>query len=176
LELAPHCRHLDGFSDEGPLTGDAHHAARSAARAALPLPQRRRAQHAFLDAAAAAGIVSVHECAGPTISGEQDLTELLQLGSEPTRPEVIGYWGELDAIDTARRLGAHGLAGDLFADGALGSHTAALRSPYHDRSHTTGTRYLDPDTIGEHIVACTRANLQAGFHVIGDAAVDAVVA
>src|SRR5699024_2486199 len=110
-----------------------------------------------------------------TISSEQDLTELLELGADPTRPEVIGYWGETAAIDTARRLGARGLAGDLFVDGALGSHTAALHAPYHDTPDSRGTRHLDAETIGEHIAACTEASLQAGFHVIGDAAITDVI-
>ncbi|WP_027929824.1 amidohydrolase [Amycolatopsis thermoflava] len=172
---APAARDAAGWSPDGPLTRDAHHHVRAAVRAALTREQRRRAQEAFLRLAAARGIVSVHECAGPDISGEDDLADLLALAAEPGHPEVIGYWGELDAVDTARRLGARGLAGDLFADGALGSHTAALHEPYLDEPGSTGARYLDADTIAGHLIACTEAGLQAGFHVIGDAAVAEVV-
>ncbi|MFD4190392.1 amidohydrolase [Amycolatopsis thermoflava] len=175
VELAPAARDAAGWSPDGPLTRDAHHHVRAAVRAALTREQRRRAQEAFLRLAAARGIVSVHECAGPDISGEDDLADLLALAAEPGHPEVIGYWGELDAVDTARRLGARGLAGDLFADGALGSHTAALHEPYLDEPGSTGARYLDADTIAGHLIACTEAGLQAGFHVIGDAAVAEVV-
>src|SRR5699024_6768728 len=57
-----------------------------------------------------------------------------------------------------------------FADGALGSHTAALRKPYTDCPGTSGASYLDAEAIGEHVAVCTEAGLQAGFHVIGDAA------
>ncbi|NEC53027.1 amidohydrolase family protein, partial [Actinospica acidiphila] len=64
--------------------------------------------------------------------------------------------------------------GDLFADGALGSHTACLHDPYADAAHT-GTAHLDADAVAAHVVACTEAGLQAGFHAIGDAAVTAVV-
>ncbi|MGH3881291.1 MAG: amidohydrolase family protein, partial [Actinophytocola sp.] len=71
---------------------------------------------------------------------------------------------------------ARGLAGDLFVDGALGSRTAALREPYADAPVTTGVRYLDSERIAEHLVACSEAEVQAGFHVIGDAALSAVVA
>src|SRR5208337_3780156 len=39
-----------------------------------------------------------------------------------------------------------------------------------------GTCYLDPDAIEAHVRACTQAGVTAGFHVIGDAAVSAVVA
>ncbi|GAA3798639.1 amidohydrolase [Amycolatopsis tucumanensis] len=175
VELAPAARDAAGWSPDGPLTRDAHHHVRAAVRAALTREQRRRAQEAFLRLAAARGIVSVHECAGPDISGEDDLADLLALAAEPGHPEVVAYWGELDAVDTARRLGARGLAGDLFADGALGSRTAALHEPYLDAPGSTGARYLDADTIAAHLVACTEAGLQAGFHVIGDAAVAEVV-
>ncbi|MEV4052833.1 amidohydrolase [Amycolatopsis sp. NPDC049688] len=173
VELAPAAEKADGWSSDGPLTRAAHHAVRAAVRAAVTPEQRERAQRAFLAEAAKQGIVSVHECAGPDISGRDDLTALLALAG-PGTPEVVGYWGELGAVETARALGARGLAGDLFVDGALGSHTAALSEPYADHPGA-GTLYLDAHRIAEHLATCTEAGLQAGFHVIGDAAVGEVV-
>ncbi|TVT21377.1 amidohydrolase [Amycolatopsis acidiphila] len=175
VDLAPEARDAEGWSPEGPLARDAHHRVRTAMQAAITGEQRRRAQDAFLRRAAERGIVSVHECAGPDISGEADLADLLALAAEPGRPEVTGYWGETGAVDLARRHGLRGLAGDLFVDGALGSHTAALRDPYTDHPTSTGARYLDADAIAAHVVTCTEAGLQAGFHVIGDAGVTEVV-
>src|SRR5699024_351991 len=89
---------------------------------------------------------------------------------------VIGYWGELGAVHRAREIGAHGLAGDLFVDGAVGSRTAALREPYTDDPGSSGVLYLDAEAIAEHLVDCTQHGMQAGFHVIGDAAVAEVCA
>jgi predicted amidohydrolase YtcJ len=94
--------------------------------------------------------------------------------------EVVGYWGEpVSAAEQARELmkltGARGLAGDLFVDGALGSHTAWLHQPYADHPDGCGNSYLDVDAIEAHLSACTEAGITAGFHVIGDAAVSAVV-
>ncbi|OHV05913.1 amidohydrolase [Mycobacterium talmoniae] len=160
-----------------PLTGDAHHRVRAAARDLLTAAQRAEARTAALDAAAAHGIVAVHECAGPDIGGLDDWRELRGLDHGV---EVIGYWGEaVTSAAQARELlehtGAHGLAGDLFVDGALGSHTAWLHEPYIDAPHRTGTCYLDTDTITAHLWACTEAGITAGFHVIGDAAVAAAV-
>lgn len=175
VALAPGVHGTPGWSADGPLTRDAHHRVRAAMREAITPDQRHEAQRAFLAEAAAQGIVSVHECAGPDISGADDLTDLLTLAAEPGLPEVVGYWGERGGIDTARAVGARGVAGDLFVDGALGSRTAALREPYTDAPGTSGTLYLDAAAIGEHIAACTEAGLQAGFHVIGDAAVAEVV-
>ncbi|MGV9428037.1 amidohydrolase [Streptomyces sp. NPDC003656] len=159
---------------DAPLTADDHHAVREAAFAALTPAQRAEAQRAALDRAASLGIGSVHECGGPAISSEDDFTGLLKLAAERPGPRVVGYWAEQD-VDKARALGALGAAGDLFVDGALGSHTACLHQPYADDTARTGTAYLDADAVAAHIVACTEAGLQAGFHAIGDAAVGAVV-
>ncbi|NXY97000.1 amidohydrolase [Streptomyces sp. BR123] len=156
-----------------PLTRDAHHAVRKAALAAVTPAQRAEAQRAALDHAASLGIGSVHECGGPEISSAEDFAGLLNLARERPGPRVFGYWADRD-LEQAKALGAIGAAGDLFADGALGSHTACLHDPYAD-AHTTGTGYLDAAEIAEHVTACTEAGLQAGFHAIGDAALTAVV-
>jgi Predicted metal-dependent hydrolase with the TIM-barrel fold len=72
--------------------------------------------------------------------------------------------------------GAHGLAGDLFVDGSIGSRTAALLTPYADAPACTGNRYLDAAAVGAHLAACTAAGVQAGFHVIGDGAAEILLA
>ncbi|MFE7891033.1 amidohydrolase [Streptomyces sp. NPDC057412] len=158
---------------DAPLVADAHHAVRATALAALTGAQRTEAQRAALEHAASLGIGTVHECGGPDISSEDDFTGLLRLAAQEPGPRVVGYWAEQD-VDKARELGAAGAAGDLFVDGALGSHTACLHEPYRDAGHT-GTAYLDAGAVAAHVVACTEAGLQAGFHAIGDAAVTAVV-
>ncbi|MFF9130983.1 amidohydrolase [Streptomyces sp. NPDC014806] len=168
LEMTPGLGLVDG-----PLTADAHHAVRATALGAITPAQRAEAQRAALAHAASLGIGSVHECAGPEISSEDDFTGLLRLAAEEPGPRVVGYWAEQD-VAKARELGAIGAAGDLFVDGALGSHTACLHEPYADAAHT-GTAYLDAGAVAAHVVACTEAGLQAGFHAIGDAAVTAVV-
>ncbi|MGX1268698.1 amidohydrolase [Streptomyces phaeoluteigriseus] len=172
LDLTPGIGATDGPLD-APLTAGAHHAVRAAAFAAVTPAQRAEAQRAALAHAASLGIGLVHECAGPEISSEDDFTALLRLAAEEPGPRVVGYWAEQD-VDKARELGALGAAGDLFVDGALGSHTACLHDAYTDAAHT-GTAYLDAVAVAAHVTACTEAGLQAGFHAIGDAAVTAVV-
>lgn len=176
LDLVPGVTGQAGYSPDGPLTRDAHHAVRAAALGAVTGEQRTRAQRAALAHAASLGIGSVHECGGPDISSEDDFAALLRLAAEEPGPRVVGYWAEAgeEGIERARALGALGAAGDLFADGSLGSHTACLHQPYADAGHT-GTAYLDAAAVAAHVVACTEAGIQAGFHAIGDAAVTAVV-
>ena len=172
---------VTGFAEQRPLVGDAHHVVRAAARELLTDDQRSRARVAALDAAAASGIVAVHECAGPEIGGLDDWHELRALGASTRGVEVVGYWGEaVTSPAQARALleetGAAGLAGDLFVDGALGSRTAWLHEPYADAPDRVGTCYLDLEAVNMHVRACTEAGATAGFHVIGEAAVSAVVA
>ncbi|MGW1534999.1 amidohydrolase [Streptomyces aureus] len=174
LDLVPGVTALAGYVPDGPLTRDAHHAVRAAALGAVGAVQRAEAQRAALAHAASLGIGTVHECAGPEISSEEDFTGLLRLAAEESGPRVVGYWADRD-VDRARALGAVGAAGDLFVDGSLGSHTACLHEPYGDADHT-GLAHLDTDAVAAHVVACTEAGLQAGFHAIGDAAVASVVA
>ncbi|MEV0092732.1 amidohydrolase [Streptomyces sp. NPDC050738] len=178
LDLVPGVTELAGYRPDAPLTGAAHHAVRAAAHAAVTPVQRTEAQRAALAHAASLGIGALHECGGPEISDEDDFTSLLKLAADEAGPRVFGYWAEEIAhakdAERIRELGAIGAAGDLFVDGSLGSHTACLHESYADALHT-GTAHLDAHAVAAHVVACTEAGLQAGFHAIGDAAVTAVV-
>jgi predicted amidohydrolase YtcJ len=175
LAAASEVRNEPGYRDDGLLTREAHHVARRVARDALSADQRRDAQRATRQRAAEVGIGCYHELAGPDISGEEDLREVLDLARTEPGPEVLGYWGELGGAERARELGTLGAAGDLFADGSIGSRTAALRTVYADADHT-GHAYLSAAQVRDHVAACARAGLQAGFHAIGDGALEAVVA
>ncbi|MEU0845877.1 amidohydrolase [Streptomyces sp. NPDC005962] len=178
LDRVPGITGRTGYHPDAPLTADAHHAVRAVAYASVTPGQREDAQRAALARAASVGIGSVHECAGPGISGEDDLTGLLRLAAAEPGPRVHGYWAEAVTgpadLEKVRALGAAGAAGDLFVDGALGSHTACLHQPYADAPHT-GTAYLDAAAVATHVAVCTEGGVQAGFHAIGDAAVSAVV-
>lgn len=166
-----------GYHPDEPLIAEAHHLVRGAARSLVSPASRTRAQLRALDAVASMGIVAIHENGGPEISG---LDDFLAIGGLDHPVEVRRYWGQAaENADHARELvaiaGADALGGDLFIDGAIGSRTAWLLEPYHDAPDVTGIDYLSPDTVLDHLRACTEAGLQAGFHVIGDAATETVV-
>ncbi|MGW2514476.1 amidohydrolase [Streptomyces scopuliridis] len=178
LDLVPGVTSLTGYHPDAPLTAAAHHAVRAAAHGSISARQRTEAQRAARARAAALGIGALHECGGPEISDEEDFTGLLRLAEDEPGPRVHGYWAERITDEKGARrvqeLGAVGAAGDLFVDGSLGSHTAALHEPYADAAHT-GTAQLDAAAVAAHVAFCTEAGLQAGFHAIGDAAISTVV-
>ncbi|HEU5427439.1 MAG TPA: amidohydrolase family protein [Actinocrinis sp.] len=188
LDAAPEARSAVGYADDGPLSRDAHHAVRAAALASITATQRADAQRATLRRAAELGIGALHECGGPQISGEDDFTGLLALAADPSNasPYVFGYWGELTDPIKAVELGGVGAGGDLFIDGAIGSHTACLREPYADAAESglgsattagyAGAAYLTAEQIGAFLVSCVEVQVQPGFHVIGDYGLDLLVA
>jgi predicted amidohydrolase YtcJ len=171
LAACPEARTLPGWAGDGLVRQDAHHLVRRTAQQTVTPAQRLAAQRTALDRAAQLGIACVHECGGPDINGEDDFVALLALDHAVER---IGYWGELGAVEKARELGAVGAAGDLFVDGAVGSRTACLHEDYADAAGR-GHGYLEREQVRDHVVACTGAGVQAGFHAIGDEAVQRVV-
>ena len=165
-----------GFSDEGLVSQDAHHACRVAANALFSDADRRSAAHQALRRAAALGVGTVHELGGPHLGPYADLARVADAGAD-LGLHVVGYWGEQASdqlVETMIGDGVRGLAGDLCVDGALGSRTAWLHQAYAD-DDSRGAQYLTVDEITDHLLRCTRAGLSGGFHCIGDAAVTAAV-
>lgn len=179
---------LEGWDGGALVRLRAHDVARDATRR-LDAGERERVQRRALSAAAAAGVAAVTECSAPHVGSAEDLRALRARSDGGDVPEVLAYWGALArdedearaALAEVEGAGVLGLAGDLCVDGSYGSRTAALRAPYADLRGTglpgdhAGVPHLGVDEIAAHLVACTRAGVQGGFHVIGDAACDALV-
>lgn len=173
LAKAPLIATAEGWNGAGRTERDANHHAREAGRALLTRAQRKAAIARALDAAAAVGIGQVHEMAAPHINDPEDLLLIRELAAERPGVTVVPYWGEHvsdGGVTRALELGAVGAAGDLNIDGAFGSRTAGLLEPYDDCAGHRGHVYLDAEAVAEHVIGCTKAGLQAGFHCIGDAA------
>lgn len=151
----------------GLLRGEANRVARRWILRAVPEAELSAARQAAAAHAASRGIACVHEMGGPDLMGAADL-DGWRTGDWPV--EVIAWWGGLDPAFAIQR-GLRRIGGDLFLDGSLGSHTAALTSPYRDRPDTTGWLEHDDDTLVRLFGDATRAGLQVGVHAIGDAAI-----
>ena len=163
----------DGWTPDGRAERDAHHAIRAVLADLVGPAERLAAARAACREMAGHGVVGFHENAAPHIGPDYELDLVRQAAAEAGLRATV-YWGELLAVAKARELGVQGLCGDLVADGALGSRTAALHQEYADRPGHHGHAYLTAEEVAEHVVTCTQAGLQAGFHCIGDAALDAV--
>lgn len=176
---------LDGYSAGGQVKRGAHTAARLATRQ-LPAAALRGYQQRALAEAAAHGYVGLAEMAAPHIGSVLDLQLAAAWNTDGDGggavPEILPYWGELaTSADHARSvldgLGVSvlGLAGDLNIDGSIGSRTAALRADYSDAPGERGSLYLSVPEAAAHLAACSLLGIQAGFHIIGDAGLDAAL-
>ena len=169
--LVPRLSELPGSTPDGRVERTAHHAVRDVLSELIGPEARLAAARDACRDLAAHGFVGFHENAAPHIGPEYEL-DLVRRAATETGLRATLYWGELMAVDKARVLGVAGLAGDLVADGAFGSRTAALATPYADSEGSCGHAYVTADQVRDHVVACTCAGLQAGFHAIGDAALE----
>ncbi|MGP7960934.1 amidohydrolase [Sanguibacter sp. A247] len=174
---------LPGWSHDGPVTGAAH------AAVSAHLTQQAQARHdelttLALRTAAERGIVAVHEMSLPSMDTRAGLADLIARTADPASglPLVVGYRGELcettSDVTALREAipGLTGVGGDLAVDGSLGSRTAALNVPYaDDPDGGAGTLHLSTEQITTHVLAATRAGVQAGFHAIGDRALQEVL-
>lgn len=184
LAHAAGLRGLDGF-DGGPRVRRAAHAAARQATRRLPEDVLRRHQRRALTEAAANGYVAVAEIGAPHIGGPGDLRMAVSWNSDNggvPAPEVLPYWGELATSEEHARsildqlgVAVRGLAGDLNIDGSIGSRTAALRAGYSDAPEESGSLYLTVEEAAAHLAACSLVGIQGGFHVIGDAGLDAAL-
>jgi predicted amidohydrolase YtcJ len=178
-------RGLEGYDGGARVNRLAHAAARQATRR-LPEEVLRRHQQRALAEAASHGYVALVEMGAPHIGGAEDLrvaqTWNADAGEGTPTPEILPYWGELASSEEHARsilgqLGpdVRGLAGDLNIDGSIGSRTAALRSGYSDAPDETGSLYLSVEEAAAHLAACSLTGIQGGFHIIGDAGLDAAL-
>lgn len=161
----------EGFDESGRVERAANHLVRDALGELIGPDQRRMEIAAALRTMAAKGIGAFHEMAAPHIGPLWELPIVREVAEELGLSATL-YWGEPGAFEHLGTYGLAGLAGDLNADGALGSRTAALREPYADRADHRGHAYLTAEQIAEHVIACTERNVQAGFHCIGDQALE----
>ncbi|WP_229996183.1 amidohydrolase family protein, partial [Arthrobacter sp. Bi26] len=172
---------LDGAAGSQVKRG-AHTAARLAARQ-LPADTLRTYQRRALAEAAANGYVALAEMAAPHIGSIEDLQLATAWNDGPDAvPEILPYWGELatsqehaQSILDGLGVSVLGLAGDLNIDGSIGSRTASLRADYADAPGERGNLYLSVAEAAAHLAACSLLGIQAGFHVIGDAGLDAAL-
>jgi predicted amidohydrolase YtcJ len=90
----------------------------------------------------------------------------------------------LDFFSEAAQLGLHSGYGDdflrigslkLFADGALGPHTAAMFDPYLGEPHNRGILILDGQKLFEFGRQAASCGLSLAVHAIGDLAIHAVL-
>ncbi len=161
----------------GQPTGIFTENARRLIDAAIPSPTPeswRQAARAAIADCARYGITAVHSCEGP--ESFRALSELEQAGELAVR---VWHMLPLRFLDEAVALGLRtGYGSDrlrighikMFADGALGSATAEMLTPYEGQPENYGVAATDTQTLLEAVGLAARHGLASAIHAIGDAA------
>jgi predicted amidohydrolase YtcJ len=141
----------------------------------LRADQRRRGILLVLSDAAKYGVTSAQD-----FSEWADFLVYAQLKDEGKLTLRITEWLPfLLPMDQLQNLRAEGGTTDpwlrtgalkAFADGALGSRTAAMLAPYSDDPSTSGILTNDPEKLRAMAIERDRAGFQLNFHAIGDRA------
>ncbi len=164
----------------GDPAGGLRETAETLVRSKVPPPtlvQRRRAAELALEDAAQHGLTSAQD----NSQWEDFLTyaDLEQQGKLTLRiTEWLPFPASLNLLEQHRlfhpsddpMLHTGMLKG--FMDGSVGSHTAALLSPYTDEPNNSGLPRYEQSKLDAMAEERAAAGFQMGFHAIGDRAVD----
>ncbi len=136
--------------------------------------QYRKALTAAMAHVAAQGITSVHHMG--TLEDYEVFKEMLESDGLKTRIYATAPLSQYKTIlEKQKELGLENpwlkLNGaKIFADGSLGSKTAAFMDPFLDEPDERGLLMDDPENMLKGILAADKAGLQVVVHAIGDRA------
>lgn len=150
---------------------------------AVPKPSLEAFEEACLLActkAVEAGLTGVHWLAEST----DEIQAIRKLDSEGKLPLRVYLGIPLKLLDRLANLGLpFEAAGSmvkmgfvkLFADGSLGSRTAALKEPYADDPNSKGLLLNSSKKLCQLVLKAHKAGFQVGVHAIGDRGIENVL-
>lgn len=164
-------------NSQGQPTGILFESAMQLVERILPVPTPQEVADAILEAQRALwqmGITGVHDfdqsrCfSALQILDQSNTLRLRVLKSIPLEnlPDAIRLGLRSGFGSSFLKIGAV----KLFADGALGPHTAAMFQPYENEPHNTGILLLDHEDIVEYGREAVQHGLSLAIHAIGDRA------
>jgi predicted amidohydrolase YtcJ len=149
---------------------------------AVPKPSLEALKEASLQActkAVEAGLTGVHWLAEST----DEIQAITELDSEEKLPLRVHLGIPFKLLDSLAKLGLTATPLEskvrigfikLFADGSLGSRTAALKEPYSDEPNSCGLLLHTKKKLRQLVTEAHKAGLQVAVHAIGDRAVENV--
>jgi len=138
--------------------------------------ERKQIKEYLLEAtkfAASCGITKLHAMEGELIFGDSEIPILLEM-RDKLHVKMSLHWNTFN-YKAVKKAGLKVIGGDIFLDGSIGSHTAAMNEPYFDEPDKKGLLFYKSEEIENFINACINEDLQVGFHAIGDRAIEQAI-
>jgi len=140
---------------------------------ALPAAEKRAADRRATALALREGALHLHVQLvglGARDAYAQEIAAMREAGAAKWHPKIC----ERDPA-LAKELGLPYVGGDVFLDGSIGSGTAAVSEPYHDRAGR-GTLMRSDEEVEAYFGEAERLGISAGVHAIGDRAIEQCLA
>jgi len=140
---------------------------------ALPASERHAADRRATELALREGALHLHVQFVGLPSREAyglEIAALREAGAAKWYPKIC----ERDPA-LAKELGLPFVGGDVFLDGSIGSGTAAVTEPYHDREGRGHLMHSDA-AVEAYFGDAERLGISAGVHAIGDRAIEQCLA
>ncbi len=118
------------------------------------------------------------------MEGALSLRLAQELGDAHALPLRLGYYLPVAQLPALREIGLRDGFGDamvrlhgikIFADGALGTRTAAMRAPYAGEPGNSGIITTPLEQMEREVAEATRGALGVAIHAIGDRAVQIAI-
>ncbi len=176
VDLPPETSGIERDADgvpTGRLFLDANWRAQATVLSALPQAMKREADRRATELALREGALHLHVQLVGLASREAYVAEIAAMrdaGAAKWHPKICERNPAL-----AKELGLPYVGGDVFLDGSIGSGTAAVSVPYHDRAGT-GTLMHDDTEVERYFGEAERLGISAGVHAIGDRAIEQCIA
>lgn len=119
-----------------------------------------------------------------TMEGSSSLRTLQHIAETHDLPIRVRYFLPVQQLAMIREIGIEsGFGNDMiaiagvkiFADGALGTRTAAVVEQYNDDHDNYGMLTTSPDAMQQQVAAALQAGLDVAIHAIGDRAVQVAI-
>jgi hypothetical protein len=177
VDLPPQTNGIERDERTGEPTGrlfnDANWRAQAKILRALPARLKREADKRATLLALREGALHLHVQLvglGPREAYVEEIGALRRAGAAKWYPKIC----ETDPA-LAKDLGLPYVGGDVFLDGSIGSGTAAVSEPYHDRAGN-GTLMRSDAEVETYFAEAERLGISAGVHAIGDRAIEQCLA
>lgn len=142
--------------------------------------ERIRAAEWALNEARRVGLTGVH-CIVDSMQDLEALRELGRRGALPVRVTALCQFSMMDSLagGSLRQGSGTGFLKigplKIYADGAMGPRTAAMKEPFADDPGNSGILFHNEQELAEMLRAAQSAGFQCAVHAIGDLAVECAV-
>ncbi|MBV9408117.1 MAG: amidohydrolase family protein, partial [Candidatus Eremiobacteraeota bacterium] len=176
VDLPPDTPGIERDADGAPtgrLLLDANWRAQAKVLSALPAAMKRAADVRATELALRNGALHLHVQLvglGAREAYAHEIATLREAGAAKWHPKIC----ERDPA-LAKELGLRYVGGDVFLDGSIGSGTAAVSEPYHDREGR-GHLMHDDAEVEAYFAEAEQLGISAGVHAIGDRAIEQCLA